>query len=176
MVECSIDLDSTSELGSCSGTNSHTPATSLDEGAYIFRVRATDATGNASVETRTFRIGEEGPFLQIDSGPSGPTTDSAPTFQFTAAPGSSLECSIATDATQYAACSAATSHTPAASLGDGSYTFSVKATDSNNRSSVVTRSFTVDLTQPETELEAVAATNDTTPLIGFSANEEVCWV
>jgi hypothetical protein len=84
------------------------------------------------------------PSVAIQSGPSGPTTTKDPTFTF--AVGSktkTISCSI--DAATAAPCIDTYS---APSLGEGTHTFSVIATDYFAQPTTATRSFTVDTTAP----------------------------
>jgi hypothetical protein len=53
--ECSIDTG-TSSFGPCSSGASDQPDGDLADGSYTFRVRATDAAGNAVMATRRFEI------------------------------------------------------------------------------------------------------------------------
>ena len=68
----------------------------------------------------------------IDAGPAGTTFDTTPTFQFhSTEPSSTFECSIDQGTPSFGACSGpGATHTPAAPLADGSYTFRVRAIDS----------------------------------------------
>jgi N,N-dimethylformamidase beta subunit-like, C-terminal/Domain of unknown function (DUF4082)/Bacterial Ig-like domain/Bacterial Ig domain/Purple acid Phosphatase, N-terminal domain len=70
------------------------------------------------------------PQTTIDSGPSGETNDSTPTFTFhSSAAGSAFTCSIDTGTPNFVPCSGpGASHTPASPLPNGSYTFRVRAT------------------------------------------------
>ena len=82
------------------------------------------------------------PATTIDSGPSGTITDSTPTFAFsTNEAGSSFECKV--DGGAFAACTSPT--TP--SLGAGSHSFQVRATDvaGNVDASPASSAFTVVL-------------------------------
>jgi hypothetical protein len=91
--------------------------------------------------TRSFTVDTTAPDTSIDSGPAGATNDSTPTFSFSAdQPGSSFECRV--DGGAWAACSSA--HTTA-TLGDGSHTFEVRATDpaGNSDPTPASRTFTV---------------------------------
>jgi hypothetical protein len=54
-VQCSIDTGS-SQFGPCTTGSSHTAAGPLADGSYTFRVKATDAAGNESRQTRSFTV------------------------------------------------------------------------------------------------------------------------
>jgi Bacterial Ig-like domain/Purple acid Phosphatase, N-terminal domain/Glycosyl hydrolases family 16 len=89
----------------------------------------TPALGEVSIG---YSAGSSGtvPETTIDSGPSGETEDSTPTFAFhSSVPGSTFACSIDTGTPNFAPCSGpGASHTPASPLSDGAYTFRVRAT------------------------------------------------
>jgi hypothetical protein len=92
------------------------------------------------------------PTLSIDSGPTGPTSNNAPTFGFTAQAGSAVTCSIDHGSPSYGLCSGPASHAPATALADGDWTFHVKADLGAGNSTERTREFTVDTTPPETTI------------------------
>lgn len=164
-VECSIDQGSPS-YAVC--TSPYTPAVPLSDGSYTFRVRATDAAGNQASDSQAFSVDATPPSLSIDSGPAGLTNDRTPSFGFTTN-ASRVECSVDQGTPAYGSCSTASSHT-AAALGDGSYTFRVRATDAAGNEARATRSFTVDATPPSVSIEsAPAITSDTTPSFEFAA-------
>jgi len=164
-VECSLDQ----------GSSSYAPCTSpyvsttLPDGRYTFRVRASDAAGNTATDTQTFTVDATAPSLSIDSGPTGLTNDTTPTFGFSTDT-SRVECSVDQGSPSYGSCSAGSSHT-AAPLADGSYTFHVRATDAAGNQAVASRSFTVDATAPSLSIDSgpAGATNDTTPTFDFTA-------
>jgi lysophospholipase L1-like esterase len=89
------------------------------------------------------------PETTITAGPSGPTSDSTPTFTFTSSETSSFECKV--DGGGFAACTSP--HTTAA-LSDGAHSFEVKATDGagNTDASPARREFTADLRPPGIKL------------------------
>jgi hypothetical protein len=177
--QCKVDSSSWS---SC--TNPKTTAT-LADGSHTFSVRATDAAGNvdASPATRTFTVSTAppadttAPDTNIDSGPSGTTSDSTPTFAFSATEtGSTFQCKV--DSGAWASC---TSPKTTATLADGNHTFSVRATDAagNTDASSATRTFTVstapppDTTAPDTTIAGGLSglTKDATPTFTFSSSE-----
>jgi len=169
-LECSID-GGLPAYGPCSGPDSHTPDSPLGDGSYTFRVRATDAAGNVTTLTRSFTVDVTPPSLSIDSGPAGPTNDTTPTFGFTAEPGATVACSIDQGSPAYGSCASATTHQPLAPLGDGSYTFRVRATDAVGNVTTLTQAFSVDSSAPSLSIDSGPAgpTNDTTPTFGFTA-------
>lgn len=148
-------------VGSGSFSACSTPLTtsSLAEGQWLLEVRAKDGADNLdpSPATRAFTIDTTPPTVSIESGPTGSTTDALPTFAFT--PGADAtgtpQCSIDTGIPSFADCSTATSHTPAAALVGGAYTFRVQVDDAAGNTATATREFHVDL--------AVSLPPDTTP-------------
>ena len=107
------------------------------------------------------------PNTTIDSGPSGLTNDSTPTWAFSSSEaGSTFECRI--DGGAWNTC--ASPFTPAA-LADGAHTFDVRAIDPqlNVDASPATRSITVDATAPAlvtlTDSDPDSPANDNSPEI-----------
>ena len=128
-------------------------------------MRATDPAGNVdpTPASRSFTVDTAAPQTTIDSGPSGPTNDTTPTFAFSAdQAGSTFECRV--DGGAWASCSSA--HTTA-SLADGAHTFEVRATDpiGNVDSTPASRGFTVDTAAPQTTIDSGPSgqTSDATP-------------
>jgi Bacterial Ig-like domain len=120
----------------------------LADGAHVFEVRATDSAGNvdATPAVRAFVVETSLPDTTIDAGPSGTTTDSTPSFDFSAdEPGSTYECRV--DGGAWASCS---SGWTATTLTDGSHTFEVRATDDagNVDPTPASRTFTVATAAP----------------------------
>ena len=93
------------------------------------------------------------PQTTIDTGPSGTINSTSVSFAFAASEsGSTFECKLdgpGVTSASYGACSSSKSYS---SLGDGTYTFSVRATDTatNTDQTPATRTFTVDTTPPQT--------------------------
>jgi hypothetical protein len=74
-VQCSID-QGTPAYGPCASATTHAAVAPLSDGAYVFRVRATDRAGNATSATRAFTVetvpqrpGPESP-RQVDPTPT----------------------------------------------------------------------------------------------------------
>lgn len=85
------------------------------------------------------------PETQIDSGPSGPTTNASPSFTFSSPePGVSFECRI--DSSQEADFALCTSPKSYSSMGLGAHSFEVRAVDAaeNVDATPASRSFTVE--------------------------------
>ncbi|HXE46044.1 MAG TPA: Ig-like domain-containing protein [Conexibacter sp.] len=169
-VECSID-QGTPAYGPCSGAATDQPAAPLPDGAYVFRVRATDDQLEQTEMTQSFTVDTTAPSLSVDSGPSRATNDATPSFGFTAEAGATVECSVDQGRPAYGSCTTAISHTVAGPLADGSYVFRVRATDAAGNQAVLTRSFSVDTTAPSLSVDSGPSglTNDATPSFGFTA-------
>jgi len=117
---------------------------------------------------------EDPPETQIDSGPSGTTSNTTPTFTFSSDEGNvTFACSV--DGAAFAACSGpGNSHTTAA-LADGAHTFEVRAADTFGTAdpSPASRAFTVDTTAPVapaiTASSPASPANDNNPELTGSA-------
>ena len=177
--ECRVDAGA---WGDCT---SPWTTSALSDGPHTVAVRATDAAGNtdASPATRSFTVAAApppdttAPDTTITSGPTGTTSDSTPTFAFSASEANSVfECQI--DAGAWADC---TSPWTTAALADGAHTASVRATDAagNTDGSPATRAFTVstgpppDTTAPDTTITEgpTGTTDDETPTFAFTSTE-----
>jgi Bacterial Ig-like domain len=165
-VQCSID-HGTPAFTSC--TSPFTPAAPLPDGSYTFRVRATDSAGNQASDSQAFTVDSAAPSLTIDSGPPPATNDSAPSFGFTAEAGATVQCSVDQGTLAFAPCTSP--FTPATALSDGTYTFSVRATDRAANVASETRTFTIDTSPPSLLIGfgPSGTTSDSTPLFGFTA-------
>jgi hypothetical protein len=166
-VECSIVPDQVPPAYvSCSGT--YAPDTPLAEGAYVFWVRATNPLLEQTERSQAFSVDTTPPSLSIDSGPTGPTRDSTPSFEFTTdAP--RVECSVDQGTPSYTACA---SPYRSASLPDGSYTFRVLATDAAGNQEHAEQDFTVDATPPAVGVTSgpEGPTNNPLPSFGFTVD------
>ncbi|MBE2314543.1 Ig-like domain repeat protein [Solirubrobacter sp. CPCC 204708] len=127
----------------------------LADGAYTFNVRAKDAAGNVddSPATRQFTVDTAAPDTTIDSGPTHTETTSASfTFSSTEA-GATFECKLDRPGTPgtFAACTSPQNYT---GLANGEYTFSVRAKDAagNVDPTPATRTFTADISGPDTTI------------------------
>src|SRR5439155_15427588 len=175
--DCKLDGPgaTTGSYGACNSPKSYGP---LADGAYTFSVRARDGAGNVdpSPPSRPFTVDTAPPNTSIDSGPSGPTTDTAPSFTFSSGDaGVTFECKLdgpGATTGSYAACGSPKSY---GALADGAYTFSVRAKDAagNLDPSPASRSFTVDTGPPDTSLLSGPSgpTNDNTPTFTFSSGD-----
>ena len=165
--ECRVDGGA---WATCSTPETTAP---LADGPHTFEVRTTDPAGNVdpTPASRSFTVDTAAPQTTIDSGPSGPTNDATPTFEFSAdQPGSTFECRI--DGGAWGACNSP--HTTA-TLGDGAHTLEVRTTDpaGNVDATPAQRAFVVETGPPNTTIDSGPAgtTNDATPTFVFSANE-----
>jgi hypothetical protein len=149
--------------GSCGGTTMCKGAVGYDGPTGVGTPNGIAAFGSPVVDTTA-------PQTTIDSGPSGPTNDSTPTFAFSSSEaGSSFQCNL--DAAGFAPCS---SPLTTASLADGPHSFEVRATDkaANTDQSPASRSFNVDTVAPAISLTAPAAGSfsaSSTPTISGTA-------
>jgi len=126
-VQCSIDREAPN-FGPCSGPPaSHGPASSLPDGPYSFRVRASDAVGNTALATRTFIVDTKAPETTIggDRRRRGAKRKVTIGF-FSSEPAGRFECSV--DRKRFKAC---TSPRPyrASAVGPGGHTLLVRAID-----------------------------------------------
>jgi Bacterial Ig-like domain len=169
-VECSIDDGTTPAYDACSGVATHEPDEPLEDGEYVFRVRATDAALEETVVTRSFSVDTADPSGSIISGPSGPTNNAAPSFGFTAEAGATIECSVDDGAASYEPCTSGTTHVVGAPLAEGTHFFRLRVTDAAGNDTVFTRSFSVDTTPPTLTIDSgpAGAMNDATPSFGFT--------
>ena len=169
--ECRVD---TAAFGPCSGPGAAMTLPALSLGQHTFEVRAKDRAGNVDATPASRTIEVTVPLaVTIDSGPSGDTNDTTPTFGFSlVGPDSIYECSFGGP---FIACSGpGDSHTPTAPLGEGDHEFVVRASD--GFVTITTRRFfTVDTTAPTATITSGPAngsqTYDRRPLFGFSSSE-----
>jgi hypothetical protein len=126
------------------------------EGEWDVRLLAVDRALNVSAfDTVTVTIDTTGPETTITAGPSGPTNDPTPTFEFSADEGgSSFECKV--DDGSFAPCS---SPETVATLPDGDHTFAVRAVDGagNPDPTPATRTFKVDTVAPTASISCPPA-------------------
>jgi hypothetical protein len=143
--ECSMDGEA---FESCSSPYLND---SLGEGIHEFRARAVDPSGNAdpTPASSRFTVDTHTPQVNITGGPSGPTAESQPRFDFSAnEPDVSFRCGFDSEIPG-TNCTAATGFAPPLPLGHGPHTFLVMAIDAaGNRSEVLRQSFDVDLRGP----------------------------
>ncbi|HEX5147141.1 MAG TPA: Ig-like domain-containing protein, partial [Conexibacter sp.] len=172
-VACSID-HGTAAYGPCTGTGTVAALAALPDGSYAFHLRATDAAGNQTETSQSFVVDATPPAVGVTAGPSGPTNDATPAFQFSAEGGTTVECSVDHGSPAYGPCTTASSYTVASPLTDGSYHFRVRATDAAGNRATAAQDFSVDSAAPSLSIDSGPAgtTNDATPSFGFTAEAD----
>ncbi len=134
--------------GSCGTSTMCKGAVGYDGPTGVGTPKGIAAFGAGGVDTTP-------PQTTIDSGPSGPTNDSTPTFAFSSSEASStFQCRV--DTASFASCSSPYAVAPP--LTDGPHSFEVRATDpaSNADPTPATASFTVDTQAPQITLATPA--------------------
>ena len=149
--ECSLDG---APFVSCASSGAS--YNQLSEGSHSFRVRAIDAIANADPSpaerswTIDFSSDHLPPQTAITAAPATVTGEAAAEFRFAAdEPDSSFECAL--DDGPFEACASPRRYE---GLTEGGHGFAVRATDpaGNTDPSPATRSWTIDLTAPETAI------------------------
>jgi sugar lactone lactonase YvrE len=141
----------------------------LAAGAHTFRVSSSYLGAEGPPVVRNFAVDPGALDTRITSGPSGPTTETEPTFTFEApGGGTSFTCSLDEEIP-----SACTSPFPVpAPLADGPHSFTVRA---DGDAIGDTRLFTVDTVPPETSITSGpgegASTNAVQPTFTFGSTE-----
>ena len=168
--DCSLD---NSEYMTCNSGDSFGP---VGDGAHSFAVRAHDRAGNvdASPAIRAWVTDTSTPDTQITSGPMNTSSSTTATFTFqspNAGPGAWFDCSL--DSPVFLPCS---SPTTLNNLSEGSHTFRVRVHSAagNMDPSPATRTWTVDLTPPETTITSgpSGTVASTSAAFMFTANEQ----
>ncbi|MDQ3369355.1 MAG: LamG domain-containing protein [Myxococcota bacterium] len=126
----------------------------LGDGSHAFSVRAHDRAGNvdASPAIYAWSVDTSTPDTQLMSGPEGAVSATTATFTFgsqDAGAGATFECAL--DGAAFTPC---TSPAVYANLGEGEHLFAVRVKDAvgNFDPTPAMRSWTVDLSAPETTL------------------------
>lgn len=148
--DCSLDGGA---YAACKSGDTFGP---IADGAHSFAVRAHDRAGNVDSAPAIFawNVDTSTPDTQLLSGPVGAQPGTTAQFTFVsgdAGSGATFECKI--DAAAFAACS---SPFDATALAEGVHTFSVRVRDAvgNYDPTPATRTWTVDLTPPDTQITA----------------------
>jgi hypothetical protein len=163
MAEFSFKSSETNVVFDCSLDNAgYLPCTSgasfgpVGDGAHAFAVRARDRAGNvdASPAIYAWRVDTSTPDTQILSGPAEASASASTSAAFTfispdAGGGATFQCSL--DGSGFTACSSPRSY---ANLSEGLHSFAVRVRDAvgNIDPSPADRSWTVDLTPPNTTI------------------------
>ena len=164
----------TEDFDACSSPKDYT---GLQAGDYTFSVRARDGAGNTDQTPATwdFAVDTQAPETTIDSGPTGPDNSTSASFTFSSDdPNASFECRLAGPGhtEDFGSCPSPQGYS---GLGDGDYTFSVRATDqaTNTDQTPATRSFTVDTAPPETTIGSGrnGRGNSTSASFSFSSDD-----
>ena len=145
--ECSLDG------GGFTTCSSPFTTAQLGDGPRKVAVRAvnTSQVPDPTPATRSFTVDTTAPNPVILSGPSGLTSDSTPTFAFSADDADAqFLCSI--DGVAAVPCSGPGSSETTLTLADGAHVFTLGATDAAGNSATTSRSFRVDATAPETKI------------------------
>lgn len=132
----------------------------VTDGAATLRATAFDAGGNSSFVDGSITIDNTAPTLGVSGGPDGQTFGPGSTQTWTFSAGdatsgvASVQCSVVPtgSAASYGACSGGSSSHAVSGLGDGSYTFTVRARDNGGLETIRSRSFTIDGGPPETAI------------------------
>ncbi len=137
--ECSVDE------GGFAGCSSPVTVSGLADGRHVFRVRATDGTGNTGPQaSRVWFVDRVPPTVTIDSGPADPSRSASASFAFGADETATFECAI--DGGSFASCESPHEVT---GLADGSHTFSVRGIDrAGNVGTPASRTWSVDTAAP----------------------------
>jgi large repetitive protein len=146
--------------------------TGLGEGNHSLELKAVDVAGNESAITaRTWTVDLTAPPPPtITSGPSGTSTSSNATFEFSHAdPGATFRCRL--DGGGFSSCTSPQSYT---GLAEGSHTFDVVAVDATgNESTAASRSWVVDTSAPVVTITdgPSGTTNSSSATFSFTADE-----
>jgi hypothetical protein len=163
--ECRVD---STTLAPCT---SPFTATGLSEGTHTFRLRATDAYGNAgSVLAISWTVDLTPPDTNVSGAPASPTNSTVASPAFTSPDGTSFRCSL--DGATAATCTSPASLT---GLTEGNHTFSVVAVDAagNVDPTPATATWTVDTTAPILNITSKPSnpTNSTTGSFAFTVTD-----
>jgi sugar lactone lactonase YvrE len=170
--ECSLTEEGAGPGFEPSAEGTYEPTEQLEDGSYVFRLRATDPAGDRTTLEREFTVDTVLPRTTITGAPRELSNDPNPVFEFEAdEPGASFECKL--DDGEWEACSS-----PAAyeDLADGEHVFRVRAVDlAGNRDpdppQVV---FAIDTVAPSTEITKAPHefSSDPSPVFEFAADKE----
>ena len=138
--ECRLDG------GGYEGCTSPRAFSGLGDGTHVFRVRATDSSGNTGTPAlHAWRVDTSAPSVVITSGPSGSTSSSSAIFAFSAnESGVAFECRL--DGGAYTPCSSPKGY---GGLAEGSHVFRVRGTDpAGNTGAPAVRNWDIEKNHP----------------------------
>ena len=138
----------------------------LADGTHTVVAEAVDAAGNVSEPTAPYPwlIDTVRPVVALTDKPDAVTSRTNATFSFTSnKPASSFECAL--DGSGFAAC---TSPLIYATLGPGSHTFAVRASQLGNNGPTTTYTWTIDTTPPDTAVTSGPPADATTGSASFT--------
>lgn len=155
-TEQNVTFDCSLDNGAYTPCESGAAIGPLGDGSHSFAVRAHDRAGNidASPAIYAWSIDTAMPDTQIISGPVGASASQTASFTFVspdAGGGATFDCRV--DGAPFAPC---TSPHDLANLGEGAHTFAVRVRDAvgNVDPTPATRTWTVDLSAPETMIDS----------------------
>ncbi len=164
IAECSLDG---TEPFVCSD---ETALVNLEDGDHNFTVTATDTAGIQGVASFDWNVKAKIPGLGFDSVPSSLSDSADATFEFSSDedPDVAYDCKL--DGGSWDSCASPVSKS---GLGQGSHSFSIRATDSVGNTAVETYDWKVDTVAPSVTFgsKPAASTVDIAELISFSASE-----
>jgi hypothetical protein len=163
--ECQLDGGG---FNACSSGHDFGP---VGQGSHTFEVKATDQAGNTdqSPASYTWVVDTTAPTVNITTGPSGTTSQTGASFDFTTGGNpATIECKLDTGAV-----SACTTPKSYSTLGDGPHTFTVMVTDAATNIASASRTWTVDTGPPNTTIDVGpgATSSSSSAHLEFSSNE-----
>jgi hypothetical protein len=133
---CKLMMGSTTVSGFavCNSGSKTYDLSAQPDGTYTIYVHQTDQAGNPSVDaTSSYTLDRVAPGQpNITNGPTDPSADDTPTWDYTGDVGSTFECALTSGTTvihQFAACNSGTQSYDLTLEPDGTYTFRVRQTD-----------------------------------------------
>lgn len=174
--EDNVSFDCSIDGGGFTGCDSGIVVGSLADGQHVFLVRARDRAGNIDPvpAQHGWTIDTRLPDTQIFSGPSGSTASTSAMFQFSSPnPGVNPTYQCQLDGGGFADCPPPSKSY--ANLAEGTHTFMVRVRNGagNADPTPATRTWTVDLTPPETTITSgpTGTVGIASASIAFSSNE-----
>ena len=127
--------------------------TGLADGEHTFRVRATDAVGNAdaSPATHAWTVDSAAPAITLTDQPDSLSNSSSARFAFTASEEATIVCKL-DDAVEFTACQSPATF---ADLADGAHVLEIRAVDQAGNAGAAARyAWTIDTAAPATTIDA----------------------